>query len=106
MSSEFKNPITIADAIYKIEHSKYLLPAIQREFIWENPKIEWLFDSIMRNYPIASFLFWKVRVKPRVCINFTNSCSITGSGSEHIMRNLMTLPLLQILKRCLMVNNV
>lgn len=56
----FQTPITISDAIKKIELNQFLLPAIQREFIWSHSKIEWLFDSIMRNYPISSFLFWKV----------------------------------------------
>jgi len=42
------------------ENNKFLLPAIQREFVWSHSKIEWLFDSIMRNYPISSFLFWQV----------------------------------------------
>jgi uncharacterized protein with ParB-like and HNH nuclease domain len=28
--------------------------------VWSHEKIEWLFDSIMRNYPISSFLFWRV----------------------------------------------
>lgn len=56
----FQIPITIKQAIENIESSRFLLPAIQREFIWSSEKIEWLFDSIMRNYPISSFLFWKV----------------------------------------------
>lgn len=56
----FQTPITIKDAIENIETNRYLLPAIQREFVWEHTKIEWLFDSIMRNYPISSFLFWQV----------------------------------------------
>ena len=56
----FKTPITISEAIEKIDSNQFLLPAIQREFIWNHLKIEWLFDSIMRNYPISSFLFWKV----------------------------------------------
>ncbi|TAJ79495.1 MAG: DUF262 domain-containing protein [Gallionellaceae bacterium] len=56
----FQTPITIADAIRNIESNRYLLPAIQREFEWSHTKIEWLFDSIMRNYPISSFLFWRV----------------------------------------------
>ena len=38
----------------------YFLPAIQREFVWETDQIEKLFDSIMGDYPIGSFLFWKV----------------------------------------------
>lgn len=56
----FQLPITIAAAIQNIESNRFLLPAIQREFEWKHHKIEWLFDSIMRNYPISSFLFWKV----------------------------------------------
>jgi len=56
----FQTPITIAAAIEDIENNRILLPAIQREFVWTNTKIEWLFDSIMRNYPISSFLFWQV----------------------------------------------
>lgn len=56
----FQTPITISAAIRNIENNQYLLPAIQREFEWDHKKIEWLFDSIMRNYPISSFLFWRV----------------------------------------------
>jgi uncharacterized protein with ParB-like and HNH nuclease domain len=56
----FQIPITIAETIERIDSNQYLLPAIQREFIWSHSKIEWLFDSIMRNYPISSFLFWNV----------------------------------------------
>ncbi|CAH6810813.1 conserved hypothetical protein [Vibrio chagasii] len=56
----FQAPITIAEAIRNVENNRYLLPSIQREFTWKHEKIEWLFDSIMRNYPISSFLFWRV----------------------------------------------
>jgi uncharacterized protein with ParB-like and HNH nuclease domain len=56
----FQTPITISEAIENITNNKFLLPAIQREFVWSNSKIEWLFDSLMRNYPISSFLFWNV----------------------------------------------
>ena len=56
----FQTPITIFEAISNIENNKYLLPSIQRDFVWSHKKIEWLFDSIMRDYPISSFLFWRV----------------------------------------------
>jgi uncharacterized protein with ParB-like and HNH nuclease domain len=36
------------------------LPAIQRDLVWETSQIERLFDSLMRDYPIGSFLFWNV----------------------------------------------
>lgn len=56
----FQTPITISEAVENIHSSRFLLPAIQREFVWSSSKIEWLFDSLMRNYPISSFLFWNV----------------------------------------------
>jgi uncharacterized protein with ParB-like and HNH nuclease domain len=56
----FQTPISIATAIEDIDNNRFLLPAIQREFIWDNTQIELLFDSIMRHYPISSFLFWRV----------------------------------------------
>lgn len=54
-------PISIKQAIDKIDYNQYLLPAIQREFVWSADKIELLFDSLMRNYPIGSLLMWKVQ---------------------------------------------
>ena len=59
----FKNPITIKEAIGHIHNNRYLLPAIQREFVWWPHQIERLFDSLMRGYPIGSFLFWQVEPK-------------------------------------------
>lgn len=52
---------TIEYVIEEIDSKKYLLPSIQREFVWNTEQIETLFDSLMRGYPINSFLFWKVK---------------------------------------------
>lgn len=41
-----------------INYNKIYLPAIQRKFVWKPDQIEKLFDSIMRGYPIGTFLFW------------------------------------------------
>lgn len=57
----FQTPITVKEAIKKIQEGKYLLPAIQREFVWKSEQIENLFDSLMNDYPIGSFLFWEVK---------------------------------------------
>jgi hypothetical protein len=43
----------------------YFLPALQREFVWTAEQICALFDSLMRRYPISSFLFWEVPVDGR-----------------------------------------
>lgn len=60
MGSGFKNPITIKEAIDNIVSNKYLIPAIQRKFVWSHEQIEVLFDSVMRGYPINSFMFWEI----------------------------------------------
>lgn len=51
---------TIAATLEKIERKDLILPAIQREYVWRPPQVVALFDSIMRGYPIGSFLSWKV----------------------------------------------
>ena len=56
----YEAPITIKKAIENIRKKHYVLPSIQREFVWDSEQIERLFDSLMRDYPISTFLFWKV----------------------------------------------
>jgi hypothetical protein len=51
---------TIAEALRRIQSKQYVLPAIQREFVWKPEQIERLFDSLMQGYPFGTFLFWKV----------------------------------------------
>ena len=51
---------TIRDALRRIEKTEYVLPAIQREFVWKPEQIARLFDSLMQGYPFGTFLFWRV----------------------------------------------
>lgn len=37
------------------------IPGIQRPYVWEPEQIVKLFDSLMRGYPINSFLFWELQ---------------------------------------------
>ncbi|MUV08467.1 DUF262 domain-containing protein [Helicobacter pylori] len=54
---------TIKEVVDEL-NGRYFLPDIQREYVWlqnaDGKKIEQLFDSILRGYPISSFLFWKL----------------------------------------------
>lgn len=52
--------ITIKKAMNNVATNQYFLPAIQRKFVWEMNQIEMLFDSILRDYPINSFMYWKI----------------------------------------------
>jgi len=52
--------MTIHEALLKIQDRKYVMPAFQRQFVWGMEQIEKLWDSILLDYPIATFLFWHV----------------------------------------------
>ena len=56
----FQTPVTVGEILEGIHHKEYLLPAIQREFVWDADQVRRLVDSLMRRYPIGSFLIWKV----------------------------------------------
>ena len=60
MSYDYKN---IKEVVEMIGRNEIYLPAIQRKFVWGYEQIESLFDSIMRGYPIGTFLFWFVQGK-------------------------------------------
>ncbi len=46
-------------------NNQYFIPAIQREFVWDPDQIISLFDSLLRRYPIGSFLFWELQRENR-----------------------------------------
>lgn len=56
----YETPITIKQALERIHATDYVLPAIQREFVWGPDRITRLFDSLMRGYPIGGFLLWRL----------------------------------------------
>lgn len=51
---------TIKETIKRIDSGKMYLPALQRKFVWKAEQIIKLFDSILRGYPIGTFLFWNL----------------------------------------------
>jgi len=50
---------TVANTIDRINRT-YFLPAIQRPFVWSPEQVLSLFDSLLKGYPISTFLFWDV----------------------------------------------
>lgn len=51
---------TIKETLDEIHRHDLVLPAIQREFVWQPGQICRLFDSLMQGYPIGTFLYWEV----------------------------------------------
>ncbi len=59
------NTMPVGPLMREVENNDYYLPAIQREFVWPQHKIEALFDSLLRGYPIGIMLRWKVEGEAR-----------------------------------------
>jgi len=53
-------PRTLFRMVEEINKSLFL-PHIQRPFVWEEEQMLRLFDSLMRNYPIQTLLFWRTK---------------------------------------------
>ena len=64
MAGEYEKAISVKEAIDAINNRYFLLPSIQRKFVWNSHQICVLFDSIMRGYPINTFMLWEVKNAP------------------------------------------
>lgn len=65
----FQTPRSIEEMLSSIHKHEYLMPAIQREFVWDTGQVTRLVDSLMRGYPVGSFLLWEV--KPETAQSYT-----------------------------------
>ena len=57
------NALSIAEIIKNLRNQNLVLPIIQREFVWERKQIEYLFESLINDYPIGTLLLWKTSSK-------------------------------------------
>jgi uncharacterized protein with ParB-like and HNH nuclease domain len=48
-----------------ISSGRLKIPQFQREFVWDIKKSAGLLDSIVKGYPIGTFIFWKTRDRLR-----------------------------------------
>lgn len=51
--------VTIGSLLTEV-NTRYFLPAIQRPYVWSSDQVVTLIDSLMKGYPISSFMFWAV----------------------------------------------
>src|SRR5437899_10825542 len=57
MSYKAESLFTLIETVNK----SLFLPHIQRPFVWDEEQMLRLFDSLMRNYPIQTLLFWRTK---------------------------------------------
>jgi len=58
--SSFHPAVSVSSVLKRIKADELAMPAIQRDYEWDQGRVYWLFDSLMRKYPISSFLLWEV----------------------------------------------
>src|SRR6185437_4549450 len=51
--------MSIFELVNEIDNGEIVLPAIQRDFVWDEDRIELLFDSLFRGYPVGIVLLWE-----------------------------------------------
>ncbi len=60
----------IKEVMDLIDSADWVLPTFQRKYVWDQDQICDLFDSIMRSYPIGTFMVWKVNKETASQNNF------------------------------------
>ena len=65
-------PVAFLDLISDIERGKIRIPQFQREFVWDIQRSANLIDSIIKGYPIGTFIFWKTEERLRSIRNIGN----------------------------------
>ena len=78
--------LTVKQALARVSNDDFVLPGIQRSFVWQQKQIIRLFDSLLRGYPIGSFLVWQTTKADNPGHRFyrlhTNFRGGGGHGSE------------------------
>jgi Protein of unknown function DUF262 len=54
-----RGSMSIFELVNEIDNDEIVLPAIQRDFVWDQNRIELLFDSLFRGYPVGIVLLWE-----------------------------------------------
>lgn len=49
--------------VRNIENGIYQIPKFQRDFVWDKKQSAKLLDSLLKGYPIGSFILWKTKDK-------------------------------------------
>src|SRR5438067_326994 len=76
---------SVCDVLPRINTNWYL-PALQREFVWNSERICNLFDSLMRSYPISSFLLWRVPESAREDLEVYRFIDSASDFGKHNLR--------------------
>jgi hypothetical protein len=75
---------TLQTIIDQIESGDIKIPQFQREFVWEVSASARLVDSILKNYPIGSFIYWRTDKELRFVKDVGNLSFKSKSSGEKV----------------------
>ncbi len=61
--------IPFSGLMNNIEQGRVKIPQFQRDFVWSREKSSQLLDSILKSYPIGTFILWKTKETLRTVRN-------------------------------------
>lgn len=75
---------TFSSLIAEIEKGQIKIPQFQRDFVWTIQKSAGLIDSIIKGYPIGTFIFWKTKDRLRSVRNIGNQVLPDPEAGESV----------------------
>lgn len=70
------NSYTLRQLKTKFENCEFAVPEIQRQYVWNKPRVCNLMDSILKNYPIGIGLVWTAKFSQAINIRPNNKTII------------------------------
>lgn len=80
--------MTYTDLIAEIEQGKIKVPQFQRNFVWSKEKSAKLLDSIVKGYPIGTFIIWKTKEQLKTIRNIGDMnlpVSLNGDYVDYVI---------------------
>ena len=65
-------PESLSDLMSKVTSGRVKIPQFQRDFVWSLNKSAGLLDSIIKGYPVGTFIIWKTKERLRSVRNIGN----------------------------------
>ena len=72
MTSLENIPLKYSDLISDIETGQVKIPQFQRKFVWSIKESAKLLDSIIKGYPIGTFIYWRTKERLRAIRDLGN----------------------------------
>ncbi len=85
MSTSLENiPVKYSDLISEIETGQVKIPQFQRKFVWTIKASAKLLDSILKGYPIGTFIYWRTNERLRSVRNLGNIALPEPNKGEYV----------------------